>query len=284
MNSFKNWVIGTSLLCAVVLGLGAFLLVKPQLDQAGELDAQTAALVTSNDDLADQVADLKEQFSHIDEYRAALASAQTRVPQRADISAMLREIDSIATASGVTLVSSSPGAAQEWIAPEPETATDDAAADGSTDGDAAASDEASAEEQAAADEVAAAAEASGDPLADALAIAFAQDVMDLDGFYALPISVDVVGPYENVRTFIDTLQRGTQRYFFAGDLTLTRLEPADAVDGRPAVAEGDVEVAVAVSAFVLTSASGADAAVPEDPSVPLPSGDRNPFTGSVPSS
>lgn len=285
MNSFKNWVIGTSLLCAVVLGLGAFLLVKPQLDEAGELDAQTEALVASNDDLADEVADLKEQFSHIEEYRAALASAQTRVPQRADISAMLREIDSIATASGVTLVSSSPGAAQEWIAPEPETpATDDAAADGSSEGDAAASDEVTAEEQAAADEVAAAAEASGDPLADALASAFVQDVLDLDGFYSVPISVDVVGPYENVRTFIDTLQRGTQRYFFAGDLTLTRLEPADAVDGRPAVAEGDVEVAIAVSAFVLTSESAADAVVPEDPTVPLPSGDRNPFTGTVASS
>ncbi|WP_168216827.1 hypothetical protein [Cellulomonas sp. Y8] len=153
MNSFKNWVIGTSLLCAVVLGLGAFLLVKPQLDEAGELDAQTEALVASNDDLAGEVADLKEQFSHIDEYRTALASAQTRVPQRADISAMLREIDAIATASGVTLVSSSPGAAQEWIAPEPETpAADDAAADGESEGDAPSPDEATAEEQAAADE------------------------------------------------------------------------------------------------------------------------------------
>lgn len=282
MNSFKNWVIGTSLLCAVVLGLGAFLLVKPQLDQAGELDAQTEALVVSNDDLADEVAELKEQFSHIDEYRAALASAQTRVPQRADISAMLREVDAIATASGVTLVSSSPGAAQEWIAPETETpAADDAATDGTTEGDATPADEKTPEEQAAADEVAAAAAASGDPLADALASAFIQDVMDLDGFYSLPISVDVVGPYENVRTFIDNLQRGTQRYFFAGDLTLTRLEPADAVDGRPAVVEGDVEVAIAVSAFVLSSGSGASATVPEDPTAPLPSGDRNPFTGAV---
>jgi Tfp pilus assembly protein PilO len=276
MNSFKNWVIGTSLLCAVVLGLGAFLLVKPQLDQANELDAQTEALAVSNDDLAEEVADLKEQFSHIDEYRASLASAQTRVPQRADISAMLREINAVATASGVTLITSSPGAAQAWVAPE----ADEQATGEAEDADGAAADEASEEDEAAAEEVAAAAEASGDPLADALATAFAQEVMDLDGFYAVPITVDVVGPYANVRTFIDALQRTTQRYFYAGDLTLTRLDPADASDGRPAVSEGDVEVAIAVSAFVLTP-SGGTVAVPDDPTTPLPAGERNPFTGAA---
>lgn len=277
MNSFKNWVIGTSLLCAVILGLGAFLVVKPQLDEASDLRDQTATLVASNDDLAGEVQVLKQQFAHIDEYRAALAEASVRIPQQADISAILREIDATAAATGVTVIVASPGQAQAWAPPE---APADAGADADAEADADA-DEGNAGAATAQDEVAAAATAGEDPVAAALAAALADQVMTLDGFFSVPISVDVVGSYPNVRAFMDTLQRGTERYYAVGDLTLTRLEPADPAGGRPPAVEGDVEVAMAVSAFVLTpqGQTAAEQPTTEDPATPLPSGDRNPFTG-----
>jgi Tfp pilus assembly protein PilO len=277
MNTMKSWVVGTSLICVVVLALGAFLLVKPQLDEASEIRSQTEVLAGSNDVLAQEVGVLKEQFSHIDEYRTAIAEARVKLPEQADISEILREIEATAAGTGVTLVTSSPGPSELWVAPE---APADAAAEGETDAEAEAADPEAAESAAVGAAVESAEETGGGPVVDALAGALAQGVMGLEGFYQVPIAVDVVGSYDSVRAFISALQQDTRRFFLAGDMTLTRLEPADATGGRPAVVAGDVEVAMAVGAYVLLPGAGLEAEeVPEDPTAALPSGDRNPFLG-----
>lgn len=281
-QSLRSWTIGTSAVCVVVLGLGGFLLVKPQLDEASGVREQTATLTASNDDLADEVAALREEFADIDTYRAQLQAARVRIPEAADLSAMLRQIDAVAAASGVTLVTSSPAAAQEWVPPTPaaEEPTDGATQDGAEGAEPTPSPSASpADADADAD-----ANAAGGSAGDALLQQLVAELTDVQGLYAIPVTVDVVGPYDAVRTFLSALQRNDGRYFFAGDFTLTRLDGSDASGGRPAVGPGDVELAMTASAFVLTPSEGASQVAPADPGAvpaPLPTAPdgKNPFAG-----
>lgn len=272
-QSLKTWVVGTSLVCVTVLGLGGFLLVKPQFDEASQVRDETAELATSNDELADEVAVLRADFAKIDEFRAALAQRRTKVPENADLSAMLRQIDAVAAAAGVTLITSSPGKAQAWEPPvekEEEPAAEGDSEDAATPAPTATT--------APTDDAEGAAEAL---TSDEVLKKVAAELADVEGLYAIPVTIDVVGPYDNVRSLISLLQTGDGRYFFAGNFTITHLEPGEASGGRPAINPGDVELALAASVFVLTATEGASAVAetPDQPAAPLPPAPagKNPF-------
>jgi|GEM_PF-6664314 len=259
--SMKTWVVGTAGLCAVVLGLGGFVLIKPQFDERAQLQQETSDLAASNDVLGTEVAKLKSDFDQIDVFRQALADSRVKIPDHADLASLLREIDATATATGVTLITSSPQDAQAYAAPEADTPTPEA------------TETASAEP--------APTPSASTPEGQALAEA-AASLTDVDGLYAIPIAIDVVGEFTQIQDFLSQLQTGTARFFLAGTFTMTRLEGGDA--GKlPATTPGQVEMAMEAAAFVLTPASGT---VPEgddqSAGAPVPSAPgRNPFNNGV---
>lgn len=264
--SMKTWVAGTAGLCVVVLGLGGFVLVKPQLDEAGRLDDETAQLEVSNNALGAEVDLLRDQFASIDQYRAELAQDRVKIPETADLPGLLREIDQQATTHGVTLVTSSPQEATSYEMAEEDESTADPTAEATTNaGDSGA--------EPAPTPSASEAPSSGSSAAGALT-AMLQSV---DGMYAIPVTIDVVGDYRNVQDFIAGLQKDTQRYFLLGSFTMNRLETAG-VGKLPATTAGQIEAVMEVAAFVLLPEGGAteDGQVEGGGALPTDPG-RNPF-------
>ncbi|MEV7971871.1 hypothetical protein [Cellulomonas sp. NPDC089187] len=266
--SMRTWIAGTAGLCVVVLALGGFVLVKPQLDQRTTLREETADLAAANDLLAQEVEQLKADYADIETYRAALAAGQVKIPQQADLAAMLREISSTAEATGVALITASPQTAE---ATTTEEDGEPAPAESGESDDSAEPTAEPSPSAGSADAQQAAQEDATEQITAALS--------EVEGLYAIPVTIDVAGNFAAIQSFLATLQTGTQRYFFAGPFTMSRIETAG---GKlpDTVQPGDVELAVQAFVYTLTPVDGS---VPEaedqggDTTVPAVPG-ADPFT------
>lgn len=247
------WV-GGAALAAVVIGAGAwFGVVAPTLDDAAQERVAAADQRDRNDLLAIQLKQLEADFANLDIYKEELAELRTKVPTTGDLAELTRQLQTMATASGVTLTVEAPGTPAAFVLPqsaaEPEpTVTDDA---GSTEPDAS-PDEAPAP---------------------------APGPKTIDGLYTIPLSVTTVGTYPQTVAFLDALQQLMPRLYVVSSLNATSLTSAGASGGRPPVNDGDLETVV--SGYVLTLVD--PSAVPEvDPDatpepLPVPGDERNPF-------
>lgn len=269
-----GWIAGTIVL---ILALGAatwFLVAGPVFARAAETQFLAADQQAQNDLLVLQNAQLAQDFDKLDQHRAALAAAQAQIPPSGQIVVYLRTVEALATASGVDVVQLSPGIPQTVvpaIAPAPVEPATDPAAEDPADGE----DSEGTEQEDAAEDVGGTAGATDgatgvDPLAPAVP----------EGFIAVPVTIKVVGPFANATSFLRLLQTGTERLTLVTGLDGTRQVAAEASGGRPAVADGDIELTV--SGFIFTLLDPAqEVPVPADGEVPaptpLPTTDRNPF-------
>jgi len=241
-----SWSIGTVALCVLLLAGSWFLLIAPGLAAAAQTRTEAEQIAQQNGELQARTVELREQFADIDRYRAELAELQTQIPTDARTIDLLREIDAAAASAEVTITSAGAGdalpvAAPAQVAPTETTAQDAAAP-------------ATAEEPAAA------------PAA-------------VDGFVAVPLNLTVVGPAPNVTRFMADLQTRLERLVLVDTLTGTAQPAAEAAEGRPATAVGDLEVALTGYAYVLLDPSVASAPADEPTARELPEapGDKNPF-------
>lgn len=252
------WVIGTVLLEVVILVAAWLLLVAPKLGEVADTRAAHEDALVQQELLRQRLATLREQYEHIDEYRAELASLRTQVPADAALAAYVDELQALATGAGVTIVTLAPGepvtfGAGQPTAPAPAPAEGE---DGSTDADATADGDAT-------DEAAPAPQPAA-PTGPVLV--------------SVPVTMNVVGTYDAAATFLASVQEGAQRLFLVTSTSFVRLDEADATGGRPAVADGDVELTVTGQMYVLPQDAAA-VPVPEETTEPepLPSSSRNPF-------
>ena len=112
MTRDKNtvWIAGTAVLAALVLLGTYFLLIAPQRAEAADVATQTAGVQQQNDLLAQQTELLETQFATLDERRLELADITRTLPAEADVQQLLRQVETFAGSSGVTLLSVTPGA------------------------------------------------------------------------------------------------------------------------------------------------------------------------------
>ncbi len=102
------------------------------------------------------------------------------------------------------------------------------------------------------------------------------------GFAQVPITVEVVGTYANVTAFLNDVQAGTQRLLLVTGLDAKKTDAAEASGGRPATADGDLDLLISGSLYVLQDQAAAatpevtDPATPPAP-LPVPPGDKNPL-------
>lgn len=222
----RAWVAGTAVVCLLLLVASYLLLIAPKREEATALDEQTASTAQTNAQLQSKLTELQAQFADLPQTQAQLAAIQQAIPQDAALPTLVRDLDSTATASGVTLMSLTPGsgvlvptatAVVEPVATDP--AADPAAADTTTT-------------------TAAAPPASSDVLV------------------AVPVSLDIVGDFFATELFLKNVQTELSRAFLVTDLTLTAETTAgEAGGGRPATKPGDVSVTITGSVFVLRSAA-----------------------------
>ena len=238
----KSWITGTAVL-AIVLLVGAwFLLISP----IRETTAETTADAVSQDDRnaleKKRIATLAAQFADLETYRTQLADLRQQIPATPRQGEFQSQIAAIAATHSVTIVSLS-------VTPSTEVVLPGAAAEPAT-GESADGEEA---------------------VAPAPANLFT-------GFYQMPLSIEVVGAYQNVLSFVSELQTVNPRTFLVTGLAATGLKEAEASGGLPATTVGDLNMVVTGQMYVLTD----PAAVPEvvEPGsvpLPVPAPEKNPL-------
>jgi Tfp pilus assembly protein PilO len=255
-----GWIAGTIVLVLAMSAAIWFLVAQARFESAAATTLEVQDTRARNDLLRVQLAKLKEDFERLDEYKAELATLRTQVPSSPDLSGYTRALDSLAAANGVTIVDQSPGISEAVVVVGAATdapATDTSAStDGSTSTDAADSTSEGA---------ATVSESAASPVPD--------------GMVAVPMSFRVLGTYDGVSAFLAGVQQGLPRLFLVTALDGTSQDAADAGGGRPAVADGDLELNVTGYLYVLVDQTTVVEPGAEEPTETpaLPSSPRNPF-------
>ena len=85
------------------------------------------------------------------------------------------------------------------------------------------------------------------------------------GLYAIPLTIGVLGTYENTTLFLDDLQQANPRLLSVNGLTIEGQDEAEASGGRPATAQGDAEQTITGYVYVLSPDAAVTVEVPVDP-------------------
>ncbi|HEY3547412.1 MAG TPA: hypothetical protein VGK17_15170 [Propionicimonas sp.] len=238
-----GWILGT-IVVALLLGIGSwFLAISPVMTSTGEAQDQASTTRDANTLLRTKIAHLKEQFTHLDEYKAELAGLQTQIPTAAQVSAYLREVQALATARGVLITGTTSELGQTVVPAEPVVAAP--ATDASKPDVAAGVSSTPSPSPSPSPSATAGAGATTGSTGTAAASAVP------DGFVAIPMSFTVLGTYENVVAFVGDLQNSTARLLLVTGFTGTAQDDADASGGRPATHVGDLELVVTGYTYVL---------------------------------
>ncbi|QCB93640.1 hypothetical protein [Cellulomonas shaoxiangyii] len=238
------WIGGTAA-AALALGAGGwFLVVGPARDDTASTEQQVTSTREQNDLLTLQIASLEAASANLDQYKTELAALQEQLPTDIRLSALMRELDTLASTHGVTVLDLTFLTPTELVPvpPVPEAVpaavpTDPAAAGG--EGPAPAEGGAA---------------APSGPSAPA-------------GMVGMDLTLTVVGTPDAVNAFIDGAQQGVQRLLLVTGVNLVTTQEEGASGGRPATALGDYQVQLSATAYVLPA---------DDPAGAAPAGGADP--------
>lgn len=230
------WVLGT-VVVALVIGAGAWMLgISPMLDSAADMNEQAEFEAERVAQLEIQLAGLKADFEKLPEFEAELAELQVQIPTTIQQTELNRDLTGLALNAGVFLDAVNTGVpiqvATAPAAPAPTT-TSDTTTEGTTDG------------------------TTGTTATPAPA--------GVQGFYAVPVELTVLGDYDKTTAFMAQLQSQSNRLIVVNGFVATGQKESGAQGGRPALAEGDLETVIQTWVYVLldeeaAAASAADAA------------------------
>jgi len=116
VTTTNRWVAGAVAVAVALIAASWFLLISPQRSQAAELRNQTTAQQATNDAIRLRTQQLKAQFASLPQRRAQLAEIQQQMPDSPNLSAVLRELSTVADDAGVSVKSVSPGQPQALAA------------------------------------------------------------------------------------------------------------------------------------------------------------------------
>lgn len=259
----STWVGGTVVLSVLVAALAWFLALSPTLAAASTARADTETAEMRNVQLQAQLTELEAQAATLGDRKNELAVIQRQIPTDAEISAYVRTLQATAESTGVTIVQLDT-ADPESIAPAAPPAGAEAPADPSTEGEVAA-DAATTDSDGTGDDAAA-----GDT-----APAAPSGPQPVEGFTGVQLSITVVGNPAAGLAFLNAVQVLQERLFLVTDYDAKGLGQEEASGGRPATAEGDMELMLTGYLWVLPPLDGSTApATPETgPALPpLPGG------------
>lgn len=99
----SRWTMGTAVLCMLLLVVAWLLLISPRRSRAADLDGQNAGAQQENRQLQLRIENLRAQAAQLPTYRAELAGILRQLPPTAAMPQFLRDLDSLAASSGVTV-------------------------------------------------------------------------------------------------------------------------------------------------------------------------------------
>ena len=253
-----TWVAGAAILGVVALGGTWFLGAAPVLTETSRLSDERETTQAQNEELDARLQRLATDSARLPELKAALADLQVGIPTTAQVDDFLRRVDELQSARGIPTVKvevADPLSVVDnrgVLAPEPAPA--DAAtapADGAT---ATPEPEPSAGAGTSTGDTSDG-QASGDPVTAA--------VPGPDGFVAVPVTITLLGNFISSLGFLSDLQSADGRLFLVTDLKGLGQDEAEAVDGRPATAQGDIELTITGNLYVLVDPAGLSAPAQE---------------------
>ena len=246
------WIMGAVVLSLGILALAWFVLIAPQRDEAWAPRDEAETARQQNVIQAQRLATLEQQFADLDSYKAELAALRLQIPTDDGEPELLREIHTVAESAGLSVVNIGVGTPEEFFAAEPlEMPSDEP---DTTEGEGA-TDE-GAEDTAEGEAAAEGAEVAPAPTATEAAPC-------VPGFVAIPVQVTVVGTVDAARAFTEAMQTQIERLYMVTGFSMEGQEEAEASNGRPATAWGDVEMVLNGYVYVLKdsmTAAPADAA------------------------
>lgn len=104
----RSTIVIAAVACLAVLAGGWFLLVKPVREDISKVKAQTGQQQTDNDSARLQLQSMRSIAKNLPAEKAELAVLSQRVPNQVQLPAILRSMQALAKASGVTLSSITP--------------------------------------------------------------------------------------------------------------------------------------------------------------------------------
>jgi type IV pilus assembly protein PilO len=232
----RTWVAGTVVLCLLLSLAAWFLLIGPKRAEAAELEQQTVDTRSSNDQLKARIEQLKLQFAELPQRQAELAEIKQAMPGDPALPTLVRELDTMATSSGVTLMSLAPGPPATVAQPQATPTAAPAPAEG--------------EDAAAEGESTGAAATPPAPAAPSTVLV------------SVPVNLVVVGDFFKAELFLKDLQADMKRAFLVQSLSVQAEKEGEAGGGKPATKNGDVTMTITGSVFVLKTADTAPATTP----------------------
>ena len=258
----STWIGGTAFLCLVLIVAAWFLVIAPKRASAADVRAQAAQIEAQNDTLELKVAKLAADAKRLPELEKQLAQLRIGIPSDAALAAYLRQLDKVAAAHDVTIENVAPSAAQavtlaQAAAPAPTPAPTESAAASVDAASSTPSETAS--------------PAATQPTANPVP----------EGFAAIPLSLTVVGTYDDTTAFVSDLQKTDGRLYLVGGFTATGQPDQEASAGKPKTKVGDQELVISGFAYVLPDAAAAATPAPEPtagPKLPKAPNDKDPYT------
>jgi Tfp pilus assembly protein PilO len=202
MERNRIWMFGAVLVVGVALVLGWLLGISPQLEGLQAARTERLAVEAQNVVYDSQLDALKNDFEDIDGVQGKLAELRTSVPTGAQLPEFVAEVDALAaqnglSLSGMTVADAEPYEPLATVVPVDAAVADPAATDPAAT-DAAATDDA----------------ASSVPVAPAAPEAVmavptvTTELITAANFVTVPVTITLVGGYDQVLDFLDGLRRG----------------------------------------------------------------------------
>lgn len=234
------WIALAGFLCVVLALFTWLVFVSPKLTEESDLAEQEKALASENDTLEAKVAALRAQFARIDEFKAALAQLQTRIPTDAELEGLLDEVSDLADDRDVIINGATADKAQSLSG---ETVTPPAAPTPTPS-------------------------PSADPAAPAAPVPAAAPGWTASGpadLVALPFKIDVDADYDDLVAFLGDLQTKSGRYALVTSPSIT------AHDSSSPDAKRELNAVFSLFVFVLTDEAATAAEEPAEAPAPASS-------------
>jgi len=174
---------------AVVAVGGFFLAVQPQLAQASAAQTQTENVETTNHASRAELARLREQAAKLPAMRQELEQLSASVPDGADLSSFIADLDGIASASGMEVSSYTTSDAVAYAPVVPAAAPSSAPSASAS-----------------------AAPAASVPSAPAAPAVVTNGAITGQNFSVIPVTVAVDGTFEQARAFLAGVQHGKRLF------------------------------------------------------------------------
>ncbi len=238
MPKATPWVIGTAFVSILILVLAWMVGVGPQMESAQQARDDAERVEMQNVAHQRRLNELREQFQHLDEYKAEIAEIAVQLPPEDGEPAFIREIAAAAASAGVFVVSVINDAPEPFLAGAPAEPAPAAEESEDSEGE----------------------ETEGEDAAEEAPTGTPQ-VTGIEGFVAVPFSITVLGTYDATVRFVELAQQ-FQRLFVVTGLTIEGQRPSAPSGGKPEVYEGDAQVVVNGYVYVLQDTEQ-PASVPE---------------------